>query len=127
MQSSIWRNCGKEIGPYMTANELLEHLITIDDPRLAVLKVALKTSAPVFLDVSTGEGTPLLRIYTIKAGMAKDKGSLTEGYEDLVANLKAAQNRQVTVLHVNLESKAFLVFADAETKHLFGVISGDRK
>jgi hypothetical protein len=111
----------------MSADDLLKYLLAADDPRLAVLKAALTISAPVFLDVSTGDGTPLLRMYSIRAGISKDRGARTEGYEDLLANLQNAQNRQVTVLHVNTESKAFLVFTDAETRRVFGVLSGDRK
>jgi hypothetical protein len=111
----------------MSADDLLEYFLSVRDPRLAPLKASLADSAPVFLDVSTGDGTPLLRIYSVRAGIARDRSSHTEGYEDLLANLKEAQSRQVTVLHVNTEAKAFLVFSDAETKRVFGVLSGDRK
>lgn len=111
----------------MTADELLKYLLALDDPRLAALKAALLTCAPVFLDISAGNGTPLLQIYTIKKGIAKEGGSSTEGYEDLLANLPGAQNREVSVLQVNTESKAFLVFTNEETKRVLGVLSGDRK
>jgi hypothetical protein len=80
----------------MSADDLLKYLLTAaDDPRLASLKAALTNSVPVFLDASTGDGTPLLRIYSIKSGIAKDRGTHTEGYQDLLSNLQGAQNRQV--------------------------------
>jgi len=111
----------------MNPDNFLKHVLSLDDPRLAPLRASLADSAPVFLDVSTGDGTPLLRIYSVRAGIARDKGSHTEGYEDLLTNLKDAENRQVDVLHVKTETKAFLVFSDAETNRVFGVLSGDLK
>ena len=111
----------------MTANELLQFLLHAADPKLASLKAALATSAPAFLQVTTGDGTPLFRIYTIKSEIAKDKGACIEGYEDLLPNLQGAQNRQVSILHINTKSKVFLVFTDAETNNVLGVLSADRK
>ena len=111
----------------MNADDLLRYLLSVDDPRLAPLKVALADSIPVFLDTSTGDGTPLLRIYSTKAGIAKDRSSSTAGYDDLLRNLENARKRQVTVVHVNTETKAFLIFTDAEDKRVFGMFSGNRK
>lgn len=111
----------------MTAKELLDRLLSTNDPRVGPLRLALAGSAPLFLDTSTGEGAPLLRIYSVRAGLAKDKGVPTQGYEDLLKNLPNAADRMVTVLHVNTEAKAFLVFTDAGTGLVLGVLSGDRK
>lgn len=111
----------------MNADDLLKFVLATGDRRVAGLKAELESSVPEFLEVSSGDGSPLLRIYSVRAKIAQERGASTEGYEDLLANLSDARNRRVVVLHINLKSKAFLVFTDAETKRIFGVLSGDRK
>jgi len=110
----------------MDSRDFLQQLLGMDDPRLERLKAGVRQSEPTFLDLSSGDGTPLLRIYSIRAGIAAKAGSRTEGYEDLIANLGKAENREVTVLHVNTQTEAFLVFTDAETRSILGVLSGLR-
>jgi|SRR5579872_900339 hypothetical protein len=110
----------------MEANNLLNYLLTVDDVRLGSLKASLAGTVPLFLDATTGDGTPLLRIYSIKAGLAKDRGRHTEGFGDLLTNFPDAQNRSVTILNVGTDTKTFLIFTDAETKRIFGVLSADR-
>jgi hypothetical protein len=109
------------------ADELLRHLLTVDDPRLFAFKTAIKQESPTYVGVSSGDGAPLFRIYSVKAKIAEDTGSHTDGYEDLLQNLKSVQAGQVAVLQVNMRSRTFMVFIDAETGRIFGVLSGSRK
>jgi len=107
----------------MSANELLDYILAADDARLFDLQSALKGAQPIFLEVVSGDGAPLWRIYSIRAEIAKEKEKDIKGFEDLLPNLEAAQHRKISVIDVITESRGFLVFVDTEAKHILGMLS----
>jgi hypothetical protein len=111
----------------MNANELLKQILAGSDSRLNVLREELDESSPESVYATSGDGTPLLSIYGVRAEINKHKGGGAQGYEDLLLNLRAAQDRQVAILVVNMQRVSFVIFVDVETKRLYGILSGDRR
>ena len=110
----------------MTARDLLQDCLSREDARLSSLKSALDGVEATFLNISTGDGASLFNIYSVRAKMAKDRRSATEGYDDLVTNLRDAKDGEVMILHVNTENKSFLAFFETAGLRLLGVLSGSR-
>jgi hypothetical protein len=110
----------------MSAKDLLDHILATGDARLFELQSALKGARPTFLEVVSGDGASLWRIYSIRAEVAKEKGEDIKGFEDLLPNLETAQHSKISVIDVITESRGSLVFVDTETEHILGVLSFSR-
>src|SRR5262245_59742376 len=100
----------------MNANELIECLRSVNDSRLNLLKSELSASPPSFVQLSSGDGAPLFRIYQVRSQIDKDKGGSTHGYEDLLPNLENASG-QAYILAVN---RSFRIFVSGANLSILG-------
>jgi hypothetical protein len=108
----------------MGASEVLAYIINNPDIRLDPLRNVLSDRAPSILEVTQGDGSALLEIYSIRTEIASAKQQFGENYRDLEVNLRNQRPRRVTVLHVGNDEKVFLVFIDSDNKQILGVIPG---
>ena len=59
-------NCGQEIGARMNAASLLEYVLASSDDRLNPVRQSLYGTKPAVLEITQGDGEPLLDITAVQ-------------------------------------------------------------
>jgi hypothetical protein len=108
----------------MNAASLLEYVLANSDDRLNPVRQSLSGTKPAILEITQGDGEPLLDIYSTRAEIAELKGRSGENYRDLITNMKNERPKRITVLHVGTSEEVFLVFTDSDNGKILGVIPG---
>jgi hypothetical protein len=108
----------------MNAASLLEYVLASSGIRLNPVRQSLSGTKPTILEITQGDGEPLLDIYSTRTEIAELKERSGENYRDLITNMRNERPRRVTVLHVGTSEKVFLVFTDSDNMKILGVIAG---